>query len=147
MDLDRLSQELSQALDGGTRARDRLRNGRQFVINACLTALAIEPAPQLSLPAVVRLAAAASERSARRDCAVMFLHALAVPRLVPTGSYGDVCMLVEEALRAPLLRCGYPFSRPLEEKLSVLQRLHTTIAELMEPLQPTFPNWQGLYAG
>jgi hypothetical protein len=29
----------------------------------------------------------------------------------------------------------------------VLQRLHATIGELMHPLEPTFPNWQGLYAG
>jgi hypothetical protein len=147
MDLNRMLQELSQALNAENGARDRLRNSRQFIINACQTALAIEPALQLSLPAVVRLAAASPDRSARRDCAVMLLHALAVPGLVPTGSYVDVCMLVEEVLRAPLLRCGYPFGGPLEEKLRVLERLHTTIAELMEPLQPTFPNWQGLYAG
>jgi hypothetical protein len=30
----------------------------------------------------------------------------------------------------------------------VLERLHATIGELMEPLEPTFPSWiQGLHAG
>jgi hypothetical protein len=31
--------------------------------------------------------------------------------------------------------------------MRVLERLHTSIGELIQPLEPTFPNWQGLYAG
>ncbi len=80
-------------------------------------------------------------------CAVLFVHALAVRGLIPNASAGDVCRLMESALRNPLLRCGYPFGGSTEEKMQVLERLHRTIGELMQPLQPTFPNWQGLYAG
>ncbi len=86
-------------------------------------------------------------RQARRVCAVFLVHALAVRGLVPASSGGDVCALVEGALRDVLLRCGYPFGGSIDEKMRVLERLHTSIGELMQPLEPTFPNWQGLYAG
>jgi hypothetical protein len=75
------------------------------------------------------------------------VHALAVRGLVPASSGGDVCALVEGALRDVLLRCDYPFGGSIDEKMRVLERLHTSIGELMQPLEPTFPNWQGLYAG
>jgi hypothetical protein len=58
-----------------------------------------------------------------------------------------VCALAESGLRDVLLRCGYPFGGSLEDKMRVLERLHASIAELAQPLEPTFPNWQGLYAG
>jgi hypothetical protein len=66
---------------------------------------------------------------------------------VPPGSAANVCALVEGALHDVLLRCGYPFGGSIERKMQVLERLHATISELMQPLEPTFPNWQGLYAG
>jgi len=78
---------------------------------------------------------------------VLLVHALAVPGLVPAGCAEDVCGLVEGALRNVLLRSGYPFGGLIEAKMRALQRLHASLAELMQPLQPTFPNWQGLYAG
>ena len=45
------------------------------------------------------------------------------------------------------VRCGYPFGGSIDEMMRVLERLHASIGELMQPLEPTFPNWQGLYAG
>jgi hypothetical protein len=147
MDLHRVLQGLPDALATGNSARDRLRNGRRFVIGACLTALWIEFAPQHTLPGVLRLAAASPNRSAQRDCAILLLHALAVPGLVSAEAYPDVCSLAEDTLRPALLRCDYPFGGSPEARLGALQRLHPRIAELMEPLEPTFPNWQGLYAG
>ena len=147
MDLDRALRDLSEAAATGNGARARLRNGRRFLIATCLTALGLEPAPHYSLPGVVQLMAASPNRAVQRDCAVLLVHALAVPSLVPAEAHRDICALAEYALRAALLRCGYPFDGSIEAKIGVLERLHTKMAELMEPLQPTFPNWQGLYAG
>jgi hypothetical protein len=117
------------------------------VADRCLEALGIEPAGQPSIASVIRLAVEVPARATRRVCAVFLVHALAVRGLVPASSGGDACALVEGALRDVLLRCGYPFSGSIDEKMRVLERLHTSIAELMQPLEPTFPNWQGLYAG
>ncbi len=147
MDLDRTLRDLSAALGAGNDARNRLRHGRRFLIDTCLAALGLEPATPPSLPGVIQLVAASPNRAAQRDCAVLLLHALVVPGLVPTDAHRDICVLVENTLRAALLRFGYPFGDSTEARIAVLQRLHTRIAELMEPLQPTFPNWQGLYAG
>jgi hypothetical protein len=147
MDLDRALRDLSEAAGTGNGARSRLRHGRRFLIGTCLVALGLEPAPHYSLPGVVRLMAASPNRAAQRDCAVLLLHALAVPGLVPAEAHRDICALAEDRLRAALLRCGYPFDGTVEAKIGVLEHLHSKIAEFMEPLQPTFPNWQGLYAG
>ena len=147
MHLDRVLQDLSNALATGNGARDRLRNGRRFVTSACLGLLGMQLAPQHTLLGVVQFAVISPNRGARRDCAILLLHALAVPGLVQAEAYPDVCSLAEDALRPALLRCGYPFVDSLEARLGVLERLHTRIAERMEPLEPTFPNWQGLYAG
>jgi hypothetical protein len=142
--------ELAAVLEAGDRGRGRdarLRMARQMVVDRSLVALGIEPAGSVSLASAIRLAAEATAKPARRDCAVLLVHALAVPGLVPAGCADDVRTLVEGALRNVLLRCGYPFGGSIEGKMRVLQRLHASLAELMQPLQPTFPNWQGLYAG
>jgi hypothetical protein len=150
MKLEEALRDLATALEaaGGARGRDaRLRAGRQVIVRQCAAALGMEPMGQPSVPAVIRLAIDAPARPARRSCAVLLVHALAVPGLVPAASAGDVCALTEGALRDVLLRCGYPFGGSIEERMRVLARLHVTIGELMQPLEPTFPNWQGLYAG
>ena len=150
MNLDEALRDFAQALAAGESARGRnarLRAAQEVVVHRCLAALGNEPPPTLSVGAVVRLAAVAPSRPARRVCAVLLVHALAVRGLVPPASAGDVCGLMEGALRDVLLRAGYPFGGSIEEKMRVLERLHSTIGELMQPLEPTFPNWQGLYAG
>ena len=150
MNLDKALRDLAMALEAadGARGRDaRLRAARQVIVRQCAAALGIKPICQPSIASVIRLAIEAPVRPARRACAVLLVHALAVPGLVPAASAGDVCLLAERALRDVLLRCGYPFGGSIEERMRVLQRLHATIGELMQPLEPTFPNWQGLYAG
>jgi hypothetical protein len=147
MDLELALRDLAETLAAGRSARDRLQAARRIAVRECLSALRIEPAPQHSLPAVIRLALASPDQAARRDCAVLLLHALAVPNLIPAATHGDLGALAESALRAALLRSGYPFGGALDERIRVLARLHTSITELLKPLEPTFPNWPGLYAG
>jgi hypothetical protein len=112
-----------------------------------MAALATELRPNPALDTVIRAAAAAPQTPVRRTFAVLVLHALAVRGLVPTGSASDVCALVESALLPVLLRSEYPFGGTAYEKRQVLERLHAKVDALLEPLQPTFPDWQGLYAG
>ena len=66
---------------------------------------------------------------------------------LPFGEASIVLLAGLDRDRTRLLRCGYPFGGSIDEKRRVLGRLHATIGELMQPLEPTFPNWQGLYAG
>jgi hypothetical protein len=150
VNLEAALRELAAALAAGEGARTRdhrFRLARQVVAARCLEALGIEPAGPPSIASVIRLAVDVPARQARRACSVFLVHALAVRGLVPASSGGDVCALVEGALRDVLLRCGYPFVGSIDEKMRVLERLHASIGELMQPLEPTFPNWQGLYAG
>ena len=149
MTIDEARRDLAAALaTADARGRDRaLRAARQVVVDRCAGALGLAPPVRLPLDAVIRLVADA-QQPARRDCAVLLVHVLAVRGLVPAAWAGDVCALVENALRGVLLRCGYPFGGPLRERVDVLERLHLTIDELMQPMEPTFPNWiQGLHAG
>ncbi|MEJ0020876.1 MAG: hypothetical protein WDN25_30875 [Acetobacteraceae bacterium] len=117
------------------------------MIRHCLSAMEAAPHGETTLGAVARLATTAPSRPARRACAALMVHALAIPGLVPAAASGDVCALVEAALRDVLLRCDYPSGGTHDEKMLVLQRLHARLDELMQPLGPTFPNWPGLYAG
>jgi hypothetical protein len=147
MNLEEALRDLATALEatGAGRGRDaRLRAARQVVVRQCV---AVQPTELPSVALVIRLATQAPARPTRRSCAVLLIHALAVPGLVPAACAGDMCALAEGALRDVLLRCGYPFSGSIEQRMRVLERLRATIGELMQPLEPTFPNWQGLYAG
>jgi len=149
VDVEAARHDLATALAAaeGARGRDAgLRAARQVVIERCADALGPGASASLSLAGAVRLAADAPQ-PARRDCAVLMVHALSVPGLVPAAAAGDGCRLVEQGLRGALLRCGYPFSGSIEERQRVLERLHATIGELLQPLEPTFPNWPGLHAG
>lgn len=150
MDLEQALRDLTEALsaaEGSPTREARFRPARQVLVDHSLAALRVERPGPNSTAAVARLAADSTNPSARRDCAVLMLHALATRGLVPAAAYGDVCTLVEFGLRAALLRCGYPFGGTIAERMAVLERLHRTIGELMQPWEPTFPNWQGLYAG
>jgi len=150
MDFEAALREIADAVAAGegARARDgKLRLARQVLARNCLVALEINMPAERSLPDVIRLATQAAVRSAQRTCAVLLVHALAVPGLVPAASAETVCALMESTLHNVLRRMDYPFSGSLEAKMRVLERLHVKIGELMQPLEPTFPNWQGLYAG
>lgn len=146
MDLEQALRDLAEA--EGTRQREpRLRAAQWALADRCLATLKLEPQAAASIGSVIRSATEASDRSAQRDCAVLIIHALAARGLVPREASADVCKLMETALPKVLARCGYPFAGSIADKLSVLERLHRDIGELMQPLEPTFPNWQGLYAG
>jgi hypothetical protein len=148
MNLQAALHDLSDTMTGADQvSKARLRFARQILIDRGLEALKIESPSNPTLEAVIGAAAIAPQTPARRTFAVLIVHALAVRGLVPTGATSDVCTLIESALLHVLLRSGYPFGGTIYEKRQVLDRLHTKIDELLEPLQPTFPNWQGLYAG
>jgi hypothetical protein len=142
--------DLSDTITGADRAATRearLRLARRILISRGLETVNIEPPTNPTLDAVIRAAALAPQTSSRQTFAVLVVHSLAVSGLVPTGTASDVRILIESALPHVLLRSGYPFGGTAYEKRQALDRLHTKIDELLEPLQPTFPNWQGLYAG
>jgi len=143
MNIEEALRDLNAALAAG----GKVQVARDVVVRRCLATLAVERPGATSIAEVLRLAAETSDTSARRACAIFLLHTLPVRGLVPVSSAGDVCALMEVALRDALLRCSYPFGGTIAERMAVLERLHRTIGELMQPWEPTFPNWQGLYAG
>jgi hypothetical protein len=147
MNLERALRDLTEALATVDGARDRLQAARRVTVRACLGALRIEPDRQPSLPEVIHLALGAPDRAARAECAIFLLHAFAVPNLVPVAAHADLCALAEGALRTPLLRSHYPFGAGIADRIQAITHLHKDIGELMEPMEPTFPNWPGLYAG
>lgn len=149
MDVEAALRQLASALPeaNATKGRDAaLRAARQVLAEQCCFAFGTE-ARGASINSMLRVAAGSRNSAAKQDCALLVVHALGIPGLIPATASADVCVLIEAALRTVLLRCGYPFSGTAPEKLAVLQRLHRTIGELMQPYEPTFPNWQGLYAG
>ena len=150
MNLQAALRDLSETMAGADRAATpeaRLRLARRVLISRGLEAVKIEPPSNPTLDTVIRAAASAPQTPSRQTFAVLMVHALAVRGLVPTGTASNVRNLIESALPHVLLRSGYPFGGTAYEKHQALDRLHTKIDELLEPLQPTFPNWQGLYAG
>lgn len=150
MNLEEARQALVDAWESGNvsgRRDARLRAVRQVLISRGLALLGMERCSAQPIDAVVQLAAQAHAGPGRRDCAALLVHALAMRGVVPAALAGEVCALAESALRDVLIRCDYPFGGSIREKLGLLERLHGKIGELMQPLEPTFPNWQGLYAG
>ena len=123
MNLEQALLDLSGALAerAGSRNRDaHLRAARQVVVRWCLATLRIEQ-PETSVAATIKLALDASDPAARRACAVLFVHALAVRGLIPNASAGDVGRLMESALRTRLLHCGYRVGGATEGKGEVLE--------------------------
>lgn len=149
MNLDAALRDLAHALESppsGHGRNNRLRAAQRVVASHCLSELGADGADP-SIASVFRLLNTAPKRPAQRQCMVLLLHALAVRGLIPAAVIADICAQAEASLRDVLLRCGYPFNGSAEQKMQVLERLHRTIGELLQPLEPTFPNWQGLYAG
>jgi hypothetical protein len=142
MNIEQALRDLNEALAAGRKVA-----ARDVVMRHCLGTLSMQRPGATSIAEVIRLVAETSDKPARRSCAIFLLHTLPVRGLVPASSAADVCALMEAALRDVLLRCDYPFSGTVAERMTVLERLHRTIGELMQPWEPTFPNWQGLYAG
>lgn len=88
-DLEAALRDLATALAAPDRERSRdarMRAGRLVLVRHCVALLGIEPPGQLSVAAIIKLAAESPARPARRSCAVLMVHALAMPGLVPPGS-------------------------------------------------------------
>ena len=139
--------DLAAAVNASGNRDARMRAARQVLVSRCVAALELELPRQPSIGDIAKLGLRSRSASGRRTCAVLMVHGLAVPGLVPPAAASHICALVETALPTVLMRCGYPFGGSTEEKLRVLARLQGSLSELMQPLEPTFPNWQGLYAG
>lgn len=156
MNLQRALHDLRQALDehSAQNAESRLlRAGRQVLVVRGCEAFGIERSATLSLHDLLIIAVNVPPTIGRRAFAVLLVHALAVEGLVASESHRgqldrSICAFVESALPTVLQRSGYPFGSETYERRRSLERLHTMIDELLQPLEPTFPpGIQGLYAG
>jgi hypothetical protein len=155
MNIERALQDLRQAFDGQAEpnAAGRLRAGRQVLVVRGCEACGIVHSASLSLHDLVTIAVSARRTAARRAFAVLLVHALAVEGLVASKTHRgqldrSLCAFIESALPAVLQRYGYHFGSETYEWRRSLDRLHTMIDELLQPLEPTFPpGVQGLHAG
>jgi hypothetical protein len=131
----------------------RIRASRQVLIGRGCEAFGTERSASLSLHDLLTTAMNTPATAGRKAFAVLLVHALAVEGLVASrqdrGQLDrDICAFVESALPTVLQRSGYPFGAETYERRRSLERLHTMIDELLQPLEPTFPPAiQGLYAG
>jgi hypothetical protein len=122
---DELTRAVEAAADRGSRSRAGLRVliARGAEIQGIGTE-GIETggtgAPRLgsALDAILRAATAAPQSDARRAFAVLLVHALGVPELLPPR--GETARLIqvflESALLNPLRRAGYPFDGSAYDK-------------------------------
>ena len=142
MDLEAANAALTEALTAGAPPEIRFRAARA-VLAARGGEIAGVATDGLSLDTVVRLAAAAPRSDPRRMFAVLLVHAIGVPGLLPLrGESGaQIQQFLESALLNPLRRAGYPFGGSAYDKRQALEALHTTIdAHLNEP-EPSIPHW------
>ena len=97
----------------------------------------------MTLAEVLRAAVDAPPSEAGRTFAVLLVHALAIPELLPTRGQGakDIQTFLERALLNPLRRAGYPFGGTAYDKRQALARLHATIDEHLRPPEPSIPLW------
>jgi hypothetical protein len=139
MDIEAARDELAQAA-----ARDpRLRAAHDLLIARGAEALQIPPHPGLTLDEIVRIAIDAPSTDARRAFAILLVHALGIPGLLPASGRvaSDIRTFLERALLNPLRRAGYPFDGSSYDKRQVLARLHATIDEHLCPPEPSIPLW------
>lgn len=96
-----------------------------------------------SLADLIRIAANAPPSRARRDFAVLLVHALGVDGLLSNrGEAADALRsFIERALLNALRRAGYPFDGTAYDKRHALAGLHATIEEHLRPLEPSIPRW------
>jgi hypothetical protein len=146
MNLERALHDLLQAVDerAEPNAASRLRAGRNVLVVQGCEALGIERSASLPLHDLITIAVNALPTAARRAFGVLLVRALAVEGLVASKSHRgqldrNVCAFIESTLPAVLQRFGYPFGTETYERRRSLERLHTTIDDLLQPLEPTFP--------
>jgi hypothetical protein len=148
MDVEAARIELIRAAEN---AGQQFRAAHEVLIRRGLEALHPTPEPGnavgVSLDEVVRTAAEAPQTRALRGYAVLLVHALGVPGLLPPRGETErrIQSFLERVLLNPLRRGGYPFDGTPYDKREALARLHMTIDEHLRPLEPTMPRWlQGL---
>ncbi len=143
MDIDAARDALLAALTSAASGAPNFRDARVILIERGIDALRIPPHPGLTLDAVIKAADQAPATEARRAFAVLLVHAIGVAGLLPARgpTAAAVQSFLERALLNPLRRAGYPFEGSPYEKRQALMRLHLTIDEHLQPLQPSIPRW------
>ena len=150
MDVEAAQFELNRALNSAAHASLRFRDAIVVLTDYGTRALSITPGsgpsprePDPSFDEILRIAAKAPPTEARRAFAVLLVHAIGVPGLLPAR--GETARLIqsflERALLNPLRRAGYPFDGARYDKRQALEALHTTIDEHLRPLEPSIPRW------
>lgn len=143
MDLEAARAELSRAAATAAPSTGmRFRAAHDVLAARGVEALGITGAG-LALDEIVRIAIEAPPTEARRAFAVLLVHALGLPGLLPTRgrTADDVRLFLERALLNPLRRAGYPFGGTPHDKRQALARLHATIDEHLRPPEPSIPLW------
>ena len=147
MDIEAARGEFARAVAAGSHDVRRFQTARAVLVACGIDALGLAASPGLTVADVVRAALDTPASDGRRAFAVLLVHALGVPRLLPTRGpcADDVLTFLERALLNPLRRAGYLFDATAYDKRQALARLGSTIDEHMRPLEPTMPRWlQGL---
>jgi hypothetical protein len=143
MDIEAARNDLIGALNATARSDPPFRSAHAVLIEHGIAALQITSRPVVALDDIVRIAAEAPPTEARRAFAVLLVHALGVPGLLPTRGQAanNIRSFLERALLNPLRRAGYPFDGSPYDKHLALAQLHATIDEHLHPLQPSIPHW------
>lgn len=143
MDIDAARAALLAALTSTASGEPNFRDARAVLIERGIEALRIPTRPGLTLDEIIRTADQAPATDARRAFAVLLVYSLGVPGLLPARgpTAAAVQSFLERVLLNPLRRAGYPFEGTSYEKRQALGRLHLTINEHLQPLQPSIPHW------
>jgi hypothetical protein len=146
VDLEAARLDLIRALDAHQTATTRAANfaaARAILIEHGIAALRIASRSGLSLDDVIRAAVSLPQSEARRDFAVLLVHALAVEGLLPARGEPEraIHALLERALLNPLRRARYPFDGTPYDKRRALAGLHASIEEHLRPPEPSIPRW------
>lgn len=144
MAVDPARDELLAALSPTTASGGaQLRAARQVLIRRGIAALQIPSHPGMGFDDILRVAAEAPTSDARRAFAVLLVHALGVPGLLPARGETErrIQLFLERALLNPLRRAGYPFGGAPYDKRQALAGLHAAIDEHLRPPEPSIPVW------
>ncbi len=143
MDIEAARNELIRAAAADALAGTRFPGAHQVLVDSGIAALGLTPRPDLAIDAIVRIAIDAPRTEARRDFAVLLVHALGIPGLLPSRGPAatPIQSFLERALLNPLRRAGYPFDGSPYDKRQALARLHETIDEHLRPPELTMPRW------
>jgi hypothetical protein len=134
-----LASALGSHQPGATRAA-RFGAARAILLEHGVAALGVT---RLSFDELVLAAASLPPSEARRDFAVLLVHALAVEGLLPARGEAErvIHAFLEGALLNPLRRAGYPFDGTPYDKRRALAVLHAAIDEHLRPPEPSIPRW------